>query len=213
MKKSTGAILIIIIVLLLGVVGAGGYFLIKGNNDSNKQIGELKNEVANLGKSNENINSNQVSNTEKNETVSQNTSTTTSTQNTTNTTTQSVRTMKDVAGIYRCTISDVCHVSLALSEEGTFSYGGEVGEKIGNYYINGDTIVLNTLFRCGSDVSIRSDRGQHELKIKDKNLIETDNKDNYLSDNISQIISLKREESNTNNYDIRLDIKNRRFAE
>ena len=206
MKKSTGVILIIVIVLLLGVIGVGGYFLIKGNNDSNMQIGELKNEVANLGKNIDNTNSSSVNNSGKNLVDSQTTNSTTNSV-------QSAITMKEIAGNYRCTISDVCHVSLTLSDEGTFSYGGEVGAKIGNYYINGDTIILNTLFICGSDPSIKFDRGQHELKIKDKNLIETDNKDNYLSDDISQIISLKREESNTNNYDIRLDIKNRRFAE
>ena len=37
--------------LLLGVIGVGGYFFIKGNNDTSKEIGELKNEVANLGES------------------------------------------------------------------------------------------------------------------------------------------------------------------
>ena len=54
MKKSTGVILVLIIVLLLGVIGVGGYFFIKGNNDTDKEIGELKNEVANLNKVNQN---------------------------------------------------------------------------------------------------------------------------------------------------------------
>ncbi|MBR2743836.1 MAG: hypothetical protein IKE01_00870 [Clostridia bacterium] len=45
MKKSTGVVLVIIIVLLFGVIGVGGYFVIKGNNDSNKVLGELKNEI------------------------------------------------------------------------------------------------------------------------------------------------------------------------
>lgn len=48
MKKSTGVILVLIIVLLLGVIGVGGYFFIKENNGSSKEIGELKNEVAEL---------------------------------------------------------------------------------------------------------------------------------------------------------------------
>lgn len=56
MKKSIGVILVLIIVLLLGIIGVGGYFLIKGNNDTNKEIGELKNEVASLNKESEKTN-------------------------------------------------------------------------------------------------------------------------------------------------------------
>lgn len=94
MKKSTGVILVLIIILLLGVIGVGGYFLIKGNNDTNKEIGELKNEVANLRKNAENTsyNSNMTSNlsndTENtsNQSVTNNTTTaqTSSTANTEN---------------------------------------------------------------------------------------------------------------------------------
>lgn len=93
MKKSTGVILVIIIVLLLGVIGVGSVFIVKGNNDSRKEIAELKNEVAGLNTSSEptknfenNANSNTTANTSQNE---QNTSTenntNTSTTNTSNT--------------------------------------------------------------------------------------------------------------------------------
>lgn len=59
MKKSTGVILVLIIVLLLGVIGVGGYFFIKKvNDDTSKQIEELKNEIANISK-NVNANANQ----------------------------------------------------------------------------------------------------------------------------------------------------------
>ena len=53
MKKSTGVILVLIIVLLLGVIGVGGYFIIKGNDDTNKKIDELKNEVVSSRKNSE----------------------------------------------------------------------------------------------------------------------------------------------------------------
>ena len=99
MKKSTGVILILIIVLLLGVIGVGGYFLIKGNNDTNKEIGNLKNEVANIGKSTENTSNNQVINDTTlmnkssnmyNNTQSNNSNTTENTGTTTNSNTSSI---------------------------------------------------------------------------------------------------------------------------
>lgn len=70
--------MIIVIVLLLGVIGVGGYFLIKGNNDSSKEIGELKNEVANLGKKTEDTKKNESIIENKEKTV-ENTSNTTAT--------------------------------------------------------------------------------------------------------------------------------------
>ena len=62
MKKSIGVILILIIVLLLGVIGIGGYFLINEKNNSNKEIGELKNEIESLNKSIENVQKKQSTN-------------------------------------------------------------------------------------------------------------------------------------------------------
>ena len=59
MKKSAGVILVLIIVLLLGVIGVGGYFLVKENNNTNSEIGELKNEIANLKKNLENTSNDQ----------------------------------------------------------------------------------------------------------------------------------------------------------
>lgn len=61
MKKITGVILVLIIVLLLGVIGVGGYFIIKGNNDTSKEIGELKNEIANSKSVNTNANQSNIS--------------------------------------------------------------------------------------------------------------------------------------------------------
>ena len=92
MKKSIGVILVLIIVLLLGVIGVGGYFFIKENNDTNKKIGELQNEIANLGNNTTNTSSNQISSdvqannttpTNTNSNDSDKTRTTSNTENTT----------------------------------------------------------------------------------------------------------------------------------
>ena len=72
MKKSTGVILVLIIVLLLGVIGVGGYFIVKGNNDTNNTIGELKNEIANLEKNIEDTSN--IANTNSNSVANSNTS-------------------------------------------------------------------------------------------------------------------------------------------
>lgn len=74
MKKSTGVILGLTIILLLGVIGVGGVFFAKENNDSSKEIAELKNEVAGLSKNAENTTNQSSKNTESNTNSSSNTS-------------------------------------------------------------------------------------------------------------------------------------------
>ena len=85
MKKSTGVILVLIIVLLLGVIGVGSYFFVKENNDTNKEIGDLKNEVANLGKNAEKTSNNYTMNNVQTNNITTSTNTQTS-ENTINTT-------------------------------------------------------------------------------------------------------------------------------
>ena len=82
MKKSTGVILVLIIVLLLGVIGVGGYFFIKGSNDTSKEIGALKNEIANLNKGSQNQANENNTSIENNNEVSKESSNSTNQTNT-----------------------------------------------------------------------------------------------------------------------------------
>ena len=125
MKKSTGVIMIIVIVLLLGVIGVGGYFLIKGNNDKNKAIGDLKNEVANLANNTENTSNNQVTND-----IKLNNTTTTSSNNTQSNT--SKMTESEALEIAKTTYERVYAAVNGFGDNAIFVSG--------NYTVNGEKI-------------------------------------------------------------------------
>lgn len=168
MKKSTGVILVLIIVLLLGVIGVGGVFFVKGNNDSSKEIAELKNEVAGLSKNVENTTSEPTKNNENtaNNNVNTNTSTTqqnTSTENNKNTNT--TKTYSDIKGTYESQTINMNDESdeepynrnytLMLSDKGTFAYYHLDTDchYVGYYTIVNNKITLNSVVLTGNDPS------------------------------------------------------------
>lgn len=50
MKETSKIILGIVIIVLLGVIGVGGYFLVKNDNEANKKISELENKIGDMEK-------------------------------------------------------------------------------------------------------------------------------------------------------------------
>lgn len=192
MKKSTGAILIIIIILLLGAIGVLGYFFIKGNSDFTKQIGELKNEVANIGNNSGTKENNIATNV-------------TPTENKT----ASVKTNKDVAGNYKYEIKDdngyVFGANLFLAEDGTFGCFYDVGGQTGSYEIDKDTIVLNVIFTHGGGIGLDIDKQNKTLIIKEDGSLET--KDIKVSSDNSESIILTKISNDTSGFNIRDNIK------
>lgn len=162
MKKSTGVILVLIIVLLLGVIGVGGVFFIKGNNDSNKEIGELKNEVSDLSKHIENTTSQSANGIENNTNTSINQQSK-STEENKNTST--IKTYNDIKGTYESqeinmnegTDLDPCYMNytLVLSKEGTFAYYNSDTDchYVGYYTIDNNKLTLNSVVFTGNDPS------------------------------------------------------------
>lgn len=199
MKKTTGVILVLIIVLLIGVIGVGGYFFIKGNNDTSKQIGELTNEVANLGKNAENTSN----------ITATNTTTTTSTSNqTTVSNVQSNKTMNDVAGNYKYEIKDNSGYSfganLYLANDGTFGCFFEAGGITGSYSLEGNTITLNVIFSHEGGVGLNLVKEKKVLTIKEDGSLET--KDIHVHE-APETIVLKKVSNNTSEFDIRTNIR------
>ena len=196
MKKSTGGILVVIIILLLGIIIIGDYVFVKGNNDANKEIKELKSEIANLEKNIKRTNNN--SNTQINGTPSA----------TTQESNQSAITMKDVAGEYECetknSTGETWGITLDLLEDGTFGYGSEYGNTTGNYFINGDKIVLNVIFNNGTGTGLNIVKRQEILTVKSDGSLET--KDLH-TPNSPETITFKKVSDINSDYDIRDIIK------
>lgn len=166
MKKSTGVILVLIIVLLFGVIGVEGYFLVKGNNDSNKEIEELKKEVAGLNNNVENVTSQSNDISESN--TNTNTSANTSQQNTNtqeNKSTSFTKSYSDIKGTYESQTINMNEGSnlepyngtytLILSEKGTFAYYhlDTDSHYVGYYTIVNNKLTLNSVVRTGNDPS------------------------------------------------------------
>lgn len=161
MKKSTGVILVLIIVLLTGTIGIGAYFFVKGNNDSCKEIGELKNEIAGLSKKYiENTTSQLTNNTENS------TNTSKPSQDTEkNEITSKIKTYNDIKGTYESqeinmndgTTLEPCYMkhTLILSKEGTFAYYNTDTEChwVGYYTIINNKLTLNSVVFTGNDPS------------------------------------------------------------
>ena len=172
MKKSTGVILLLIIVLLLGIVGVGGFFFVKRNNDSNKEIAELKKEVTGLSKNLENATSQSNNIIESN--TNTNTNTNTSQQNTNteenkSTSTSVTKSYSDIEGTYESQTINMNEgtdlepvnggaCTLILSEKGTFAYYDEYMTDchyVGYYTIINNKITLNSVVRTGNDPTAR----------------------------------------------------------
>lgn len=207
MKKSTGVILVLIIVLLLGVIGVGSYFFIKGNNDTNKEIGELKNEVANLGKTTENTSNNTTTND-----VQTNNTATSTTNQTTSSDTQSTKTMKDVAGEYRYETKDsngeTYTTRLLLVNDGTFGCLYDLGSETGSYSIDGNKITLNVLFYHGTGIGLEMVKTTKTLIITSEGTLIT--KDiNPLGVNLKSQddITMNKVSNATSDFDIRNNIR------
>ena len=175
MKKSTGVILVLIIVLLLGVIGVGGYFFIKENDDSNKEIVELKKEVESMSKNVENAIVQQNNNSNNNVTTPQN--------NNINTT----KSYKDVKGTYESQKINIntsvapnyLSYKLILSEEGTFAYYHLDTDchYVGYYTIVNDKLTLNSVVETGNDPSASLSNETTTLKINsDGTIVDTDRK-------------------------------------
>lgn len=205
MKKSTGVILVLIIVLLLGVIGVGGYFFIKGNNDTDKEIGELKNEVANLGKNTENTSNNQVTNDVQTNT----TDTTPISSQTTTSNAQLTKTMNEIAGKYTCEIKDdsgyTWATNLYLADDGTFGCFGETGGNTGSYSIEGNKIILNVIFSHEGGVGLNLVKEQKTLILKEDGSLET--KDIYVHEKAPKTITLKKVSNSASDFDIRTNIR------
>lgn len=162
MKKSTGVILVLIIVLLLGVIGLGGVFFVKGNNDSSKEIGELKNEVSGLSKHIENTTSQSVNGIENNTNTSINQQSK-STEENKNTST--IKTYNDIKGTYESQEINMnegtdldpyyMNYTLVLSKEGTFAYYNSDTDchYVGYYTIDNNKLTLNSVVFTGNDPS------------------------------------------------------------
>lgn len=162
MKKSTGVILVLIIVLLLGVIGVGGVFFVKGNNDSSKEIGELKNEVSGLSKHIENTTSQSANGIENNTNTSTNQQSK-STEENKNTST--IKTYNDIKGTYESQEINMnegtnldpyyMNYTLVLSKEGTFAYYNSDTDchYVGYYTIDNSKLTLNSVVFTGNDPS------------------------------------------------------------
>lgn len=189
MKKSTGVILVLIIVLLLGVIGVGGYFYIKENNNTSKEIGELKNEVTNLEKNVENA-TNQPNYVAEN-TTGANTDTKTSQQNT--------KSYSDVKGTYQ---SEKININdgndsepyygvydLILSEDGTFAYYHLDTDchYVGYYTIVKDKLTLYSVVSTGNDPSASLSNLTTTLTIKEDGTIVDSEKKFYPIDLVDTI--------------------------
>ena len=201
MKKSIGVILVLIIVLLLGVIGAGGYFLIKGNNDTNKEIGELKNQVANLGKSTENASNSQITNN-----VQTNTTNTVQTTNSSDIVSTTTKTCSTVKGVYEGKIQpnewgDTA--TLVLCEDGTYGYypyNSVDSHNIGYYTIKDSVLELYEIAGFGNDVS---------LTVNDttKKISYTLNADGTITEKNNNIVYTKKTDIPSKEYDIAKSIK------
>lgn len=183
MKKSTGAILIIIIVLLLGAVGVGGFFLIKGNIDSNKAIGELTNAIAGS-------NENEVTTTNTENTVT----------NTSNTT-ETIISNESVVGTYKAKVkneySEADTLKIELCKNGQYSYQVDPefdNQDMGYYVVENGKITLYALAISGNDVSAR-------LYDKTKATVLTINDDGSLTDTNTKNL-FKKESSDAEVTDI-----------
>lgn len=168
MKKSTGVVLVLIIVLLLCVIGAGAFFFVKGNNDSTKEIAELKNEVAGLVKNVENTVSESTKTIENNTTT--NTSISTNQQSTDtqeNKRTSTTKTYSDLQGTYESqkinmnqgTNLEPAYLTYTIifSKEGTFSAYYLCGDTschyVGYYTIDNNKLSLHSVVLTGNDPS------------------------------------------------------------
>ena len=190
MKKSTGAILVLIIIILLGVIGVGGYFFIQKNNDTNKEIGDLKNIVTNLKKSAENAANNQEADDIQTDTTT-------------------AKTMKEISVQYTYEVEDedgnTRVTNLYLANDGTFGYFGEVGGNTGSYAIEGDKVILNVIFSHGGGVGLNVVKEQKTLTINEDESLETN--DLFVNENDPETITLKKVSNSISNFDIRTNIR------
>lgn len=166
MKKSTGVILVLIIVLLLGVIGVGGYFFIKGNNDTNKEIGELKNQVANLGKSTENASNSQVTNNVQTNTITTSTDSQTSKNaiNTTASNNTSEPTTKSENAIYTYSSGD----NAAAHGNGEQLYVYEMNDNIIKFKYHtpwNENDISGTATKTNGDLYVYQ-KGNYKIEIK-----------------------------------------------
>lgn len=109
-----------------------------------------------------------------------------------------IMTPKDISGIYTYSrkLDEQTQVSylLILYQNGTFDYDHSVhaaGGEIGNYVIDGNTIILNKLFNTFSDASIGTTSGEIKLTINDDGSISDSNKYFDLSDYNFDLSSVK----------------------
>ena len=198
MKNSKGVALItvILICIIAVVLILGGIYLMLSNLNISANIGQISSDTT--YKAPESVINN--ANVQDNKNVLVN-----------NENTKKVYLYSEIKGRYTYTTETNGGIyvgfDLELFENGTFHYRYRVDNDsgdIGNYIIIDDTIILNRLYKHGSELGLIPVKGQIKLKINNDGTI-TDN-NNLLKDEISKedkldlsTVILKR---NTMDYDI-----------
>ena len=163
MKDKKVKVLTFLLIFAIMAIIVMGYFIYtfyneKANetnkvNSLNEEISELKNKYSVMGNEDKD---------ELNEETSNNYS------------------YSDIQGFYKGIAKDKDEedinreYELYLSENGTYLYINYVGSQvgtIGNYIVNGDTIILNYLFDTGNDISLTATEGKKTLNIGKNNSI------------------------------------------
>lgn len=179
MKKSTGIILGIIIGILVIIIGITAYIAVTNKQNANTEIEKLSEQVSTLEE--KVINNNQTVKVDDNKDTSQE------------------KTFKDVIGIYtynqNLENANMPTYTLKLYENGTFwyNYGGTnylLQGKMGNYLVDGDTVILNVWFNHGSDVGRYATNEEIKLKL---------NSNGEITDNVSRVTPKSASTSASNN--------------
>lgn len=160
-----------LLVLSLIAIIIMAYFIYKLNNEKMAEIEKNKNLNSQASSLQTTVNQLQEKNNDMNSQISK------------------IITPKDISGIYTYSkkLDEQTQVSylLILYPNGTFDYDHSVyaaGGEIGNYVIDGNTIILNKLFYTFSDASIDATSGESKLTINDDGSISDSNKYFDLSD-------------------------------
>lgn len=185
-KISLSTFFLIISAIIIVVMGYFIFRLYTQKTDSEKYANELNTKIINLEKTINDV-QNVITNT-----TSTNTKEPTKTTSTQLPETKKTYSYNDIKGLYSFTKElkydaatfDVGY-TLCLYENGTYEYQfglRSMNSLIGNYRIENDMIILNKMFRGGSDIALGTTSGEIKLRINNDGSITDSN--NLIDENI-----------------------------